>query len=223
VKRVFLLMSAVAVFLLLSCAGHKEPVYSPPYSVVGISVPDTIMGGIFIPAHTEYVVVPLDSVIFSRSNVFAVTPNGFSIPLPIAVSGSRTATKVDTVFVADVETVYVDTISRSLILHFRPYVTGLSLSQKAQIRDFLALFPDTAVIRVRIDAYTDSLPPSDTLLNMRLSRARAENVARYLLEVGGGRVRIDTVAWHGPAKYLETNISEYHRIRNRRVVVVQVF
>lgn len=222
IRKITTLGLFLSMLFLPSCM-RKKPVYSPPYSIVGMYVPDTIIGGVFIPAHKEYVVVPLDSVVFSRSGIFAISANGFSVPLLVGFKEREgEVNKIDTVFVTDIETVYVDTVSRSVILHFRPYVTELSLSQKAQLRDFLSLFPDTAIVHVRVDAYTDSLPPSDTLLNMHLSRARAENVARYLMQVGGGRIRVDTVVWHGPTEYLETNSSEYHRIRNRRVVVVNV-
>lgn len=192
--------------LLNACAGRNAPRYQPLYKIIPVSVGDTIIGGVRVIAHREYVIVPEDTVKNNQKFQYVKTRK----------------LKKDTTVIYRIDTVVVrDTIVRYLpvlTLHYRPYITRLTLEQEAQLRDFLSLLDSMNVVKV--EAYTDSLPPNDTTLNLQLSKERAYEVVRYLKTL---RPDISfQVKVFGPQNYLEPNTTESGRMRNRRVFLIAI-
>ena len=201
-----LLLSLPLVLLLNSCVVRKAPRYQPLYEIIPVSVGDTIIGGVRVTGHREYVIVPANSV-NNKQNFRYVKSRKIERDTTIIY-------RIDTVVVGDTIVRYFPI----LVLHFRPYITKLTLEQEAQLRDFLSLLDSMNVVKV--EAYTDSLPPNDTTLNLQLSKERAYEVVRYLKTL---RPDISfQVKVFGPQNYLEPNTTESGRMRNRRVFLIAI-
>jgi OOP family OmpA-OmpF porin len=78
-------------------------------------------------------------------------------------------------------------------------------------------FPNS---RVEISGHTDSI--GSTELNLRLSRERADNVAKFLKEVGNIDPSRISAEGYGESKPVATNETEDGRTRNRRIDVLLI-
>jgi len=105
-------------------------------------------------------------------------------------------------------------LTKTVSIYFPTGSSTLDENAKAvletQVVDLAATFGSAYM---RIAGNTDSVGSRET--NMRLSRARADAVARYLVSKGFERNKFDVVG-HGPDKPVAGNETEEGRARNRR-------
>lgn len=80
------------------------------------------------------------------------------------------------------------------------------------IANFLSRYP---FVKLRIEGHTDAV--GDSAYNRKLSRQRAENIRRYLLQATGLPPDQITAEGYGPDRPLFPNTTEENRARNRRV------
>ena len=75
-------------------------------------------------------------------------------------------------------------------------------------------------IKIRLLGHTDNV--GNPILNMKLSKERAETVKRYLIEKGGLEANKIQVIGYGGSRPIEVNTQEAQRKKNRRVEVLFV-
>ncbi len=94
----------------------------------------------------------------------------------------------------------------------------LTSGQMKRLRDIARYIQaDKKVIALTIDGHTDAT--GDRLLNLRLSRQRAETVRDYLIEEGVPAAMVTHLRFHGQRYPTASNATKTGRHDNRRVMV----
>ena len=132
---------------------------------------------------------------------------------------------VDTVFIATVDTVYIDKpaengdINKAMLqaqenlefLYDKSIIVEESYASLEGLTNILLVRKD---VKIQLDGHTDG--DGTEAYNMRLSQNRVEAVKRFLVANGVEESRIKT-AFHGESKPIASNSTEDGKARNRRV------
>lgn len=117
----------------------------------------------------------------------------------------------------------LDDLTRQI--DFQPGEATLGPEDQAVLRQINAILRNVHDKQIHIEGHTDNMDIGPSLkpqfpTNAELSKARAVNVARYLVEQGGLDPTLMTTVGHADRKPLVGNETEEGRKKNRRVEIV---
>ena len=107
-----------------------------------------------------------------------------------------------------------EVLSRTGNIYFRTASSRLSEDSYALLRSVVDIIQRCPSLKIAVSGHTDSDGGSET--NQRLSEARANSVADYIVQQGIDPARIRAVGY-GEAKPVAPNDSAYNKSRNRRI------
>ncbi|MFM8552891.1 MAG: flagellar motor protein MotB [Nitrospiraceae bacterium] len=110
-------------------------------------------------------------------------------------------------------------------LEFAPGAAPINQAGEAALKEIGEILKSVSDKEIRIEGRTDRMPIGPSLKgqfasNMELSKARAQEIVRYLTEQGGVAPANLVVVGHGDTRPVASNATEEGRKQNRRIDIV---
>jgi outer membrane protein OmpA-like peptidoglycan-associated protein len=112
------------------------------------------------------------------------------------------------------------TIPQRLNIEFERSKASLKAAYYSDLDKLAETILKNPTVKIRLLGHTDNV--GNPILNMKLSKERAETVKKYLIEKGGLEADKIQVIGYGGSRPVEVNTQEVQRKKNRRVEVLFV-